>query len=168
MMFLQCVSTMIIVYIIISPLNSYHYIHWMLDLKEILLFRCGPWIEHVLSTITIMYKESNKKNQNTTLFSHPPRTRTKKRSRENEKWRLKKKSTRPRNTIINTPKKHNNNMGDEEWNYIICGAHFQRALLVNLRFNAKVVSVHMTNALLLFNTLFVQILTLTKCVCITK
>ena len=28
-MFLQCVSTVIIVYIIISPLNSYLYIHWI-------------------------------------------------------------------------------------------------------------------------------------------
>ena len=32
-MFLQCVSTVIIVYIIISPLNSYLYIHWILDFK---------------------------------------------------------------------------------------------------------------------------------------
>ena len=32
-LFLQCVSTVIIVYIIISPLNSYLYIHWILDLK---------------------------------------------------------------------------------------------------------------------------------------
>ena len=31
-LFLQCVSTVIIVYIIISPLNSYLYIHWILDL----------------------------------------------------------------------------------------------------------------------------------------
>ena len=37
-MFLQCVSTVIIVYIIISPLNSYLYIHWTLDFKLILLF----------------------------------------------------------------------------------------------------------------------------------
>ena len=37
-MFLQCVSTVIIVFIIISPLNSYLYIHWILDLKYILLF----------------------------------------------------------------------------------------------------------------------------------
>ena len=36
-MFLQCVSTVIIVYIIISPLNSYLYIHWILDFKYILL-----------------------------------------------------------------------------------------------------------------------------------
>ena len=33
LMFLQCVSTVIIVYIIISPLNSYLYIHWILDFK---------------------------------------------------------------------------------------------------------------------------------------
>ena len=33
LMFLQCVSTMIIVYIIISPLDSYLYIHWILDVK---------------------------------------------------------------------------------------------------------------------------------------
>ena len=33
LMFLQCVSTVIIVYIIISPLNSYFYIHWILDFK---------------------------------------------------------------------------------------------------------------------------------------
>ena len=32
-MFLHCVSTVIIVYIIISPLNSYLYIHWILDFK---------------------------------------------------------------------------------------------------------------------------------------
>ena len=32
-MFLQCVSTVIIAYIIISPLNSYLYIHWILDFK---------------------------------------------------------------------------------------------------------------------------------------
>ena len=32
-MFLQCVSSVIIVYIIISPLNSYLYIHWILDFK---------------------------------------------------------------------------------------------------------------------------------------
>ena len=32
-MFLQCVSTVIIVYIITSPLNSYLYIHWILDFK---------------------------------------------------------------------------------------------------------------------------------------
>ena len=31
-LFLQCVSTVIIVYIIISPLNSYTYIHWLLRL----------------------------------------------------------------------------------------------------------------------------------------
>ena len=36
-MFLQCVSTVIIVYIVISPLNSYLYIHWILDFKSILL-----------------------------------------------------------------------------------------------------------------------------------
>ena len=35
-MFLQCVSTVIIVYITISPLNSYLYIHWILDFKQIL------------------------------------------------------------------------------------------------------------------------------------
>ena len=39
-MFLQCVSTVIIVYIIISPLNSYLYIHWILDFKYILLLLC--------------------------------------------------------------------------------------------------------------------------------
>ena len=33
LMFLQCVSTVIILYIIISPLNSYLYIHWILDFK---------------------------------------------------------------------------------------------------------------------------------------
>ena len=33
-LFLQYVSTVIIVYIIISPLNSYLYIHWILDLKN--------------------------------------------------------------------------------------------------------------------------------------
>ena len=32
-LFLQCVSTVIIVHIIISPLNSYLYIHWILDFK---------------------------------------------------------------------------------------------------------------------------------------
>ena len=37
-LFLQCVSTMIIVYIIISPLYSYLYIHWIFDFKSILLF----------------------------------------------------------------------------------------------------------------------------------
>ena len=31
LMFLQCVFTVIIVYIIISTLNSYLYIHWILD-----------------------------------------------------------------------------------------------------------------------------------------
>ena len=36
-LFLQCVSPVIIVYIIISPLNSYLYIHWILDFKYILL-----------------------------------------------------------------------------------------------------------------------------------
>ena len=36
-LFLRCVSTVIIVYIIISPLNSYLYIHWILDFKKILL-----------------------------------------------------------------------------------------------------------------------------------
>ena len=35
-LFLPCVSTVIIVYIIISPLNSYLYIHWILDFKSIL------------------------------------------------------------------------------------------------------------------------------------
>ena len=33
-MFLQCVSTVINVYVIISPLNSYFYIHWILDLNK--------------------------------------------------------------------------------------------------------------------------------------
>ena len=50
-MFLQCVSPVIIVYIIISPLNSYLYIHWILDFKKILLllpkkqniFNCFPF-----------------------------------------------------------------------------------------------------------------------------
>ena len=32
-LFLQCVCTVIIVYIIISPLNSYLYIHWIMDFK---------------------------------------------------------------------------------------------------------------------------------------
>ena len=36
-LFLQCVSTVIIVYIIISPLNSYLYIHWILDLNIIII-----------------------------------------------------------------------------------------------------------------------------------
>ena len=36
-LFLQCVSTVLIVFIIISPLNSYLYIHWILDFKSILL-----------------------------------------------------------------------------------------------------------------------------------
>ena len=36
-LFLQCGSTVIIVYIIISPLNSYPYIHWILGFKLILL-----------------------------------------------------------------------------------------------------------------------------------
>ena len=36
-LFIQCVSTVIIVYIIISPLNSYLYIHWIFDFKSILL-----------------------------------------------------------------------------------------------------------------------------------
>ena len=36
-MFLQCVSTVIIVYVIISPLSSYLYVHWILDFKYILL-----------------------------------------------------------------------------------------------------------------------------------
>ena len=36
-LFLQCVSTVIIVYIIISPLNSYLYIHCILDLILLLL-----------------------------------------------------------------------------------------------------------------------------------
>ena len=58
-------------------------------------------------------------------------------------------------------------MGDEEWHCIVCGAHFRR-VLVNLGSNAKVVSVRMSYAPLLFNTLFVQILTLTKFILITK
>ena len=33
-LFLQCVSTVIILYIIISPQNSYLYIHWILDLNK--------------------------------------------------------------------------------------------------------------------------------------
>ena len=46
-LFLQCVSPVIIVYIIISQLNSYLYIHWILDFKYILLLlppevRSGP------------------------------------------------------------------------------------------------------------------------------
>ena len=36
-LFLQCVSPVIIVYIIISLLNSYLYIHWILDFKVILV-----------------------------------------------------------------------------------------------------------------------------------
>ena len=48
---------------------------------------------------------------------------------------------------------------DEEWHCIVCD--FRRTLLANLGSNAKVVSVHITNTPLLFNTLFVQILTLT-------
>ena len=36
-LFLRCVSTVIIVYIIIFPLNSYLYIDWILDFKSILL-----------------------------------------------------------------------------------------------------------------------------------
>ena len=41
-MFLQCVSTVIIVYIIISPLNSYLYIHWILDFKiNIIIITCN-------------------------------------------------------------------------------------------------------------------------------
>ena len=49
------------------------------------------------------------------------------------------------------------------------GTHSRRALLVNLGFNVKVVrNGHMTNALPVFHTLFVQIVSLTKFVCITK
>ena len=36
-LFLPCVYTVIIVHIIISPLNSYLYIHWIVDFKSILL-----------------------------------------------------------------------------------------------------------------------------------
>ena len=36
-LFLRCGSTVTIVYIIISPLNSYLYIHWIMDFKYILL-----------------------------------------------------------------------------------------------------------------------------------
>ena len=38
-LFLQCVSTVIIVYINISPLNSYLYIHWILDFKMNIIIR---------------------------------------------------------------------------------------------------------------------------------
>ena len=37
-LFLQCVSTVIIVYIIISPLNSYLYIHWILEILLLLYY----------------------------------------------------------------------------------------------------------------------------------
>ena len=33
-LFLRCVSTVIIVYMILSPLNSYLYIHWILDFNK--------------------------------------------------------------------------------------------------------------------------------------
>ena len=36
-MFLQCVFTIIIVYIIISPLNLYLYIHWILEINIIII-----------------------------------------------------------------------------------------------------------------------------------
>ena len=53
-MFLQCVSTVIIVYIIISPLNSYLYVYWILDFKSILLLLLLYW--HILEYIIIMIK----------------------------------------------------------------------------------------------------------------
>ena len=45
-MFLQCVSTVIIVYIIISPLNSYIYIHWILDYKYYYYYKIKKNIKH--------------------------------------------------------------------------------------------------------------------------
>ena len=50
-MFLQCVSTVIIVYIIISPLNSYLYIHWILDLLlyYIIITRVGLCLHNIPS-----------------------------------------------------------------------------------------------------------------------
>ena len=36
-LFLPCASIVSVVYIIINPLNSYLYIHWILDFKSILL-----------------------------------------------------------------------------------------------------------------------------------
>ena len=50
-LFLQCVSTVIIVYIIISPLNSYLYIHWILDFinKYYYYVILGPHHKSVIS-----------------------------------------------------------------------------------------------------------------------
>ena len=57
-MFLQCVSTVIIVYIIISPLNSYLYIHWILDFKSILLLL----LSHNVRFETLLDNMKKKKN----------------------------------------------------------------------------------------------------------
>ena len=48
-LFLQCVSTVIIVYIIISPLNSYLYIHWILDFinKYYYYYICNLRVIHI-------------------------------------------------------------------------------------------------------------------------
>ena len=51
-LFLQCVYTVIIVYIIISPLNSYLYIHLILDFKQILLLWC-PWWNYSVIILSI-------------------------------------------------------------------------------------------------------------------
>ena len=63
-LFLQSVSTVIIGYIIISPLNSVLYIHWILDFKSILLL--------IIVTIVIIrvirVYNSNKSNNNIVII----------------------------------------------------------------------------------------------------
>ena len=49
-LFLQCVSTVIIVYIIISLLNSYLYIHWILDFNFNTMKKIGIDTTHGVST----------------------------------------------------------------------------------------------------------------------
>ena len=115
------------------------------------------------NTITIINKDFNPINSesDTILISSPYNNQERRRNKR--EMATEKRSTQLRNKSIKKPKStlilpmHNYSDHDEEWHCIVCDAHIRKALLVNLVSNAKVVSVHMTNASLLFNTLFVQI-----------
>ena len=59
-LFLQWVSTVIIVYIIISPLNSYLYIHWILDLINIIIIKINIIIKLCKNKIPIQQVDNTK------------------------------------------------------------------------------------------------------------
>ena len=77
-LFLQCVSTVIIVYIIISPLNSYLYVHWILIADSLTFTRRNDIkFNSIFNSIIIDIDKTelnSKRNVSIIIIYRPPNT----------------------------------------------------------------------------------------------